>query len=407
MKTTVLLSLLLSFVLCLPLSAQDKIPNSSESTLAIPSKMSYQGVLTDNNEVPQNGTFTMTFGLYTTPAGGSPIWSETQNTVQVTNGIFNVLLGSNTPINLAFNVTYYLGVSVEGTDLLPRIELASSGYSFNTARIQGIPVFSATPTTGQVLKYSAGQWAPGTDETGTGGGGTVTQVNTGSGITGGPITTSGTISIEGGGVTSSHLANRSVTQEKLADDIIIGEKDGEDRVIFHNSELSVINETGVLLNLVATDGGVGIRFYKDFFFGNEMETNPWHMGWIEGVKDYQGLAILRDWAFTAALWEEDGKFLVGKLHPHPPANDPAEARFEVRGTLNEVQAMVKANVGQTSDVFQVLDGEGKNSLVVKGEGDVAVGTSDAPKGIILYDTVNGTAYTLKITNGQIELSPVE
>ena len=407
MKTTVLLSLLLSFVLCLPLPSQNKIPNSSESTLAMPSKISYQGVLTDNNEVPQNGRFTMTFGLYTTPTEGSPIWSETQFRVQVTNGIFNVLLGSNTPINLAFNTTYYLGVSVQGIDLSPRIELASSGYSFNTARIQGVPVSSATPTTGQVLKYSVGQWAPGTDEFYTGGEGTVMEVNTGSGLTGGPITTSGTIGIQSGVVTRSHLANRSVTRHKLADNIITGEKDGENRVIFNNDELSIINETGVLLNLVATNGHVGIRFYKDFNFGNETETNPWHFGWIEGLGGYEGLAILRDWAFTAALWDGDGKLTVGRLDPHPPNNPPASARFEVRGTVNEVQAMVKASENQTADIFQVVNGEGKNNLSVESDGNIVVGSPDDPKGIMLYDTVDGSAYYLTVTNGSIEVTPVE
>src|SRR5438094_8317932 len=38
-------------------------------------------------------------------------------------------------------------------------------------------------------------------------GGTVTSVSTGSGLTGGPITTSGTLSIATGGVTSAHIAD--------------------------------------------------------------------------------------------------------------------------------------------------------------------------------------------------------
>src|ERR1019366_8102492 len=46
---------------------------------------------------------------------------------------------------------------------------------------------------------------------GGGGGGTVTSVNTGAGLTGGPITTSGTISIPAAGVTNNMLANNSIT----------------------------------------------------------------------------------------------------------------------------------------------------------------------------------------------------
>jgi hypothetical protein len=49
---------------------------------------------------------------------------------------------------------------------------------------------------GQILKYNGTNWACAADLTGgSGGGGTVTQVNTGTGLTGGPITTTGTIGL--------------------------------------------------------------------------------------------------------------------------------------------------------------------------------------------------------------------
>ncbi|MHA1939095.1 MAG: hypothetical protein ACXACD_16000 [Candidatus Thorarchaeota archaeon] len=179
-----------------------------------------------------------------------------------------------------------------------------------------------------------------------------------------------------------------------------------ERVVFNKSELSVINPEGVLLNLVATDGHVGIRFYKDFGFGNEKVTNPWHMGFIEGVEGYQGLAILRDWLFTSALWDEDGKLIVGRLHPHPPANQPAKARFEVRGTLDEVQAMVEGNRNQASDIFQVIDGEGTKYLTVNGSGNVVVGSSGDPKEVVMHDTVDGSAYSLNVTDGRLTLTKI-
>jgi hypothetical protein len=194
----------------------------------------------------------------------------------------------------------------------------------------------------------------------------------------------------------------------LGDFSQLAQLEGEvnERIVFHKSELSVINTEGVLLNLVATDGHVGIRFYKDFGFGNEKVTNPWHMGFIEGNRGYQGLAILRDWLFTATLWDEDGKLIVGRLHPHPPANQPAEARFEVRGALDEVQAMFKANIHQTADIFQVVSGDDVKHLSVDGSGDLVVGSYDDPKEVILHDTVDGSAYSLKVTNGQLALTRV-
>ncbi len=59
-----------------------------------------------------------------------------------------------------------------------------------------------------LITFASGQTFPGG---GGGGGGTVTQVNTGAGLTGGPITTSGTISIPAAGVTNSMLVNPSIT----------------------------------------------------------------------------------------------------------------------------------------------------------------------------------------------------
>lgn len=177
-------------------------------------------------------------------------------------------------------------------------------------------------------------------------------------------------------------------------------------VVFYRKELSLVNPAGVLLNLVATSGPVGIRFYKDFGFGNEQETNPWHMGYIEGNPGYQGLAILRDWRFTAALWDEDGKLLLGRLDPHPPANEPAKARFQVRGRADEIQTIVEASKDQSADIFQVVSGEGAKHLTVNSAGDVVVGSRGHPSGILLHDTVDGSAYSLKVTHGRVVLTKI-
>jgi hypothetical protein len=182
------------------------------------------------------------------------------------------------------------------------------------------------------------------------------------------------------------------------------------RVVFPRTELTVINRTGVLLNLVATDGPVGIRFYKDFGFGNEQQTNPWHMGFIEGVKGYQGLAILRDWLFTAALWDQDGRLIVGRLDPHPPANSPATARFQVRGRVNEVQAIVEAANGQSAEIFQIVgsatQGNPLKHFAVDAAGRTIIGSAAQPQEIILYDTADKTPYSVRITNGQLVVAKV-
>ena len=170
----------------------------------------------------------------------------------------------------------------------------------------------------------------------------------------------------------------------------LAELEGEfnERVVFNKRELTIANPEGVLVNLVATRGHVGFRFYKDFGFGNETVTSPWSI-FIEGIEGYQGLAFLRDWRFTAALWDEDGKLLLGRLDPHPPANEPARARLHVRGTLDEVQAMVQASPDQSADIFQVVGRFGTTDLAVDASGNLVLGSPDDPSEVVLHDTEDG------------------
>lgn len=100
----------------------------SQFTFAqIPQTMSYQGVLTG-----ADGLYSLTFKLYDVPANGDSLWQETQN-VQVTSGLFNVILGSVSPLNLPFDKQYWLGITVGGgLELTPRITLTASPYSLNS-----------------------------------------------------------------------------------------------------------------------------------------------------------------------------------------------------------------------------------------------------------------------------------
>ena len=64
-----------------------------------------------------------------------------------------------------------------------------------------------SPNTNEILKWNGSQWISGTVT----GVGTVTNIATGTGLTGGPITGSGTVSITAGGVGATQLANTAVT----------------------------------------------------------------------------------------------------------------------------------------------------------------------------------------------------
>ena len=106
---------------------------SSIGHAQIPPKINHQGYLTSAAGVPVNGTVQMVFAIYDVPTGGSALWTEAHNVV-VSRGVYNVILGEGTPpnpINLAFDIPYYLGVQV-GTDseMTPRKPLTSVGYAF-------------------------------------------------------------------------------------------------------------------------------------------------------------------------------------------------------------------------------------------------------------------------------------
>jgi N-acetylneuraminic acid mutarotase len=104
----------------------------------IPHKINYQGYLSNAAGVPVNGAVQMLFSIYNVPSGGTGLWTETQN-VTVTHGVYNVEFGDVTPVNLAFDVQYYLGIKV-GADpeMTPRIPLTSVGYAFRAQTVETI-----------------------------------------------------------------------------------------------------------------------------------------------------------------------------------------------------------------------------------------------------------------------------
>ena len=71
---------------------------------AIPRALNYQGVLTNAGGSPVNSAVVMTFRIYGAATGGTALYTETQLSVTVTNGNFNAVIGSVTPLTLPFDV---------------------------------------------------------------------------------------------------------------------------------------------------------------------------------------------------------------------------------------------------------------------------------------------------------------
>lgn len=78
-------------------------------------------------------------------------------------------------------------------------DVVGTAGASTVAKVQGVPVSNTAPANGQVLTYNGSQWMPSTPP----GSGTVTTITTGTGLTGGPITVSGTIALSTTTVTAN------------------------------------------------------------------------------------------------------------------------------------------------------------------------------------------------------------
>lgn len=102
--------------------------------LAVPQTINYQGLLVEDG-TPVEGTKSVRFRIHDSADGATYLWQETQN-VTFAGGIFSVLLGSVEPIpqSIFAGARRWLSVSVEGgPEILPRGEIASVGYAFQSA----------------------------------------------------------------------------------------------------------------------------------------------------------------------------------------------------------------------------------------------------------------------------------
>lgn len=236
------------------------------SALALSNSFSYQGSLNDGGS-PATGSYDLQFQLQTSAGGnvGAPLVRED---VAVSGGLFAVELdfgaaissgdfrlqigvrpgastGAYTTLSPTTNIrptpqAQVAGIASEAVTVSPDSISSASIQSgaVTTSEIADNTVLSADIADGTIgavdVDINEVQWrvstacSPGqairsiaangavTCEN-TVGGGTVTSIATGTGLTGGPITASGTISIATGGVTSALIADGTVASVDIAD----------------------------------------------------------------------------------------------------------------------------------------------------------------------------------------------
>ena len=93
--------------------------------------LSIQGSLKANNgQAVDNGAYALTFKLYTAQTGGTAIWTEAHPSVNIVGGIYSVELGTITPLTPAFDVPYWLGITIGSSiELQPRTALTPAPYA--------------------------------------------------------------------------------------------------------------------------------------------------------------------------------------------------------------------------------------------------------------------------------------
>ncbi|MBP7963344.1 MAG: hypothetical protein KBG20_15825 [Caldilineaceae bacterium] len=124
--------------------------NLGASTGTSTSTIAYQGRLADSNGDPLTETLNMGFRLYNAGTGSAPLWTEQwtgSNGVQISDGLFNVMLGSLDPIPQSIitgNENLFLGITV-GTDgeMSPRVQLGSVPFAVQALTVPDGSITSA------------------------------------------------------------------------------------------------------------------------------------------------------------------------------------------------------------------------------------------------------------------------
>lgn len=150
-----------------------------------------------SNTAPTNGHF---FKFDGSQWGGSTIAISDVVNLSATLGTYHTIAAFNSAVasgNCAAHQTPYWN-SVSGSFLCQAINVSVAGDvsgsigNVSVNKIKGVDVDTTGLAPGQILKYDGSKWLPSNDSNA---GGTVTNVATGTGLSGGPITSTGTISL--------------------------------------------------------------------------------------------------------------------------------------------------------------------------------------------------------------------
>lgn len=119
---------------------------AAQTSAQVPPVIQFANVAS-NGESPLTGEAVMTFSLYKSSEGGTPLWSETQNVPLDDSGRYSVYIGITKPNGVPMNLftsgqAHWLGVQIAGQPEQARAFLVSVPYAMkagDAATIGGLP----------------------------------------------------------------------------------------------------------------------------------------------------------------------------------------------------------------------------------------------------------------------------
>jgi hypothetical protein len=132
----------------------------------VPGEINYQGLLLDSGGDPITGPTDLDFALFEVTSGGVSVWSESHTDVDVLDGVYDVILGSTTPITSALLAggALWLEIGVEGETLSPRQRIVAVPYALRASEADNVGGISNVFITELFEHFNADGGGPGNDD---------------------------------------------------------------------------------------------------------------------------------------------------------------------------------------------------------------------------------------------------
>lgn len=159
----------------------------------IPRVILHQGYLTDTSGNPINGNVNISFGIYETQSGGTPVLEEDVGSVNIKDGFYALEIGKNSNLYPLFSDKYtlFLEVRINNEPLSPRQRIGAVPFAFVSYDVVGDIHPTSITIGGKKIIDEGGKWVG--DSSSIPGVKSITALSP---LTGGTITDSGNIGIQ-------------------------------------------------------------------------------------------------------------------------------------------------------------------------------------------------------------------